>query len=239
MKKKMKAWLKPNPLTLDESDYIAVIENFGSIDPKGIIKELVAEGMELKPETVLDVITRYHRKCIEMVLGGYNVNTGIMYMHPMIKGVFRDKTWNPEQNRLYISITQGMEIRNAIANTKVEIMGEHPDVIALFNITDLSTGNTTGMLTRGLNAELKGTYIRIAGNDPACGIYFRNTDSGVEIKVESRYIAVNDPSHIIFIVPQELEEGTYEVQITTQFSKGNKALKQPRSVILPYMVEIN
>jgi hypothetical protein len=67
---KLKAWLKRNLLTEDESDYIAVIESFGSIAPKGIIEELRAEGMELKIETVLNVITRYNRKCIEMVLKG-------------------------------------------------------------------------------------------------------------------------------------------------------------------------
>ena len=239
MERKLKAWLKPNHLTADPSDFNVLIESFGSIAPDGVIKELVAEGMELKPETVLDVVTRYNRKCIEMVLRGYNVNTGIVYMRPIVRGAFYDKTWNAERHRLYVAITQGAELRAAVAETTVEIMGEHPDLMSLFNITDLSTGSSSGTLTRGFNAELKGAYLRIAGDNPACGIYFRNVDTSVETKLDTQYIAVNDPSRILIIVPATMAAGMYELRVTTQFSTGNKLLNQPRSVTLPYPVEID
>ena len=237
MERKLKAWLQRNPLTADESDFTAVVESFGSIAPSGVIKELVAEGMELKPETVLDVVTRYNRKCIEMVLRGYSVNAGIVLMRPIVKGAFYDKTWNPDRNRLYVSITQGADLRAAVAETTVDIMGEHPDPMALFNITDLSTGSTVGTITRGFNAELKGTYIKVAGDNPACGIYFRNMDTTVETKLDPQYISINDPSRILIIVPATLAEGVYELRITTQFS-NHALLNQPRSISLPYMVEI-
>ena len=239
MERKIKAWLKPNQLTPDPSDFSAVIESFGSITPKGIIAELVAEGMELKPETVLDVVTRYNRKAIEMTLRGYNVNTGLVLMRPVIKGAFYDKTWKPERNRLYVAVNQGADLRAAVAETKVEIMGEHPDPISLFNATDLSTGSTDGTLTRGFNVELKGTYIKVAGTDAACGIYLRNTETDVETKLAPKYIAINDPSKIMIIVPPEMAAGVYELRITTQFSTGNKLLKQPRSITLPYTVEVS
>ena len=239
MERKVKAWLTPNHLTADTTDYNAVIESFGSIAPKGLISELAAEGMELKAETVLDVITRYNRKCIEMVLRGYNVNTGLVNMRPVIKGAFYDKTWNPERNRLYVSVTQGSDLRNAVAETKVEIMGEHPDPTSLFNITDLSTGNTDGTITLGFNAELKGTYIKVVGEDPACGIYFRDVNTGVDIKVGDRNIAINEPSRIIILVPITVVQGnSYELRVVTQYSK-NCNLNKPRTITLPYMVEIN
>ena len=238
MEGKLKAWLKPNPLTPDETDFNIIIESFGSINPKGIIKELVAEGMELKPETVLDVVTRYNRKSIEMTLRGYNVNNGLVQMHPVVKGVAYGKKWDPETNRLYVAITQGSELRKAVAETKVEIMGEHPDPIALFGITNLSTGTTDGVLTRGFNAELKGTYIKITGEDPACGLYFRNVETNAETKLNPQYIALNDPSRVLFIVPAGMEVGNYELRIITQYSTGNKTLKQPRTVTLSFTVEV-
>ena len=120
MERKLKAWLKRNLLTAEENDFNAVIESFGSIAPNGIISALAAEGMELKAETVLDVVTRYNRKCIEYVLRGYNVNTGIVLMRPVVKGAFYDKTWNPERNRLYVAITQGADLRAAVAETQAK-----------------------------------------------------------------------------------------------------------------------
>jgi hypothetical protein len=174
-----------------------------------------------------------------LVLSGYNVNTGIVYMHAAVKGVFYDKTWNPDRNHLHVAISQGTDLRAAVAETSVEIMGEHPDPIALFSITDLSTGKTDGSITRGFNAELKGTYIKIAGADESCGIYLRNVDTADDIKLEPQYIAVNDPSRILFIAPATLDAGTYELRVVTQFTGSNKTLKQPRSVTLGYHVTVS
>ena len=238
MQNKLKAWLKRNMLTQDETDFTAVVESFGSVSPKEVIKELVEEGTELKAETILDVVTRYNRKCIELALRGYNVNTGLVLMRAVIKGIFFDKKWNPEKHRVYMAINQGADIRAAVAETSVEIMGEHPDPMSLFNITDLSTGNTNGMLTRGFNAELKGTYIKVSGDDEACGIWFRNIETGEDIKLDSQYMAINEPSRVLIIVPQGINPATYELRIVTQFTTGPVQLKQPRSVILPYTLEI-
>ena len=275
MAKKIKAWLQPNPLTEDESDYFAVIENFGSVTPKDIIKELVAEGMELKVETVLDVITRYNRKCIEMVMSGYNINTGILYMRPMIKGAFYDKTWNPALHRLYVAITQGADIRNAIADTKVEIIGERSDPMSLFCVTDLSTGKTAA-LKRGFNAELKGSYIKLMrengsyikvgeSEDMSVGVFFRKVDSVIPANpdeedaaegatgtgqpivdvsvslgrlIEPQYVAVNDPSRIVIIVPNDLLPGVYQIAVRTHFTTGGKTIKAARTAKLSYLVEV-
>jgi len=238
MVRQLKAWLTKNHLTPEEHDFNAVVESFGSMNLDGVIAELAADGMELKPETVRDVITRYNHKCMDLVLRGINVSTGIVYMRPTIKGVFHDKTWNPEHNHLHVVVSAGADWRKAIAETTVEIMGEHPDPIALFSITDLSTGKTDGNVTAGLNAELKGTYIKVAGEDDSCGIYLYSLDTGETFKVAPQYIAVNDPSRIILILPPTLEAGHYELRIVTQFTGGNKTLNTPRSATLAYPVII-
>ena len=235
---KLKGWLKPNELTPDPTDYNCIIESFGSAGVDEIIRALADEGMELKPETVRDVVTRYNRKCAEMVFRGINVNTGLVLMRAVVKGAFFDKKWDAKRNKLYVAITQGAGLRAEAANTTVEIMGEHPDPIAIYGIADLSTGKTDGTLTRGFNAELKGSFIKITGDDEACGLYLRNADTGVDTKLEARYIAVNDPSKVMFIVPPAITEGAYELRVVTQYTVGAKPLKQPRSVTLQYMLEI-
>lgn len=235
---KLNAWLRPNHLTEDKSDYMAAPVTNGSLTIADIVKDLQREGMEIKAETAIDIITRFNRKAAERVLGGYNVNTGLVYMRPVIKGVFYDRTWNPKTNSVYVAMNQGMELRKAVAETTVEILGEQADFITVYSITDNTTGATDGTLTKGRNAELKGSYLKVVGDDPAVGITFRNIDTKEEVKLDSADIVLNEPSRLLILVPATLAAGEYELTIVTQFTASGKFLKQPRSVTLSEPVVI-
>ncbi len=238
MKKTLRAWIRKNQLTEDPNDYMASVAVNGSIGINAIVDELQNEGMELKRETVIDIISRFNRKAADMVLSGYNVNTGLVYMRPVIKGVFYDKIWNPETNSVYIAINQGMDLRNAVAETVVEIMGEQADPLEILSLTDTTTGKTDGTLTKGRNAELKGSYLKIAGDNPDCGIAFRNIATQTVTKLAPGDIVLNEPSRLLILVPATLEAGEYELSVTTQFTGGNTLLKAPRTAVLDMPVII-
>jgi hypothetical protein len=237
MEGKLKAWLRKNFFTPGKG-FIVEIESRGSINPDDIIEELKADGMEMNPETVRDVISRYNRKCVSLSVRGYNVNTGLVYMKVRARGVTESNSWDPEHNSLHMSISQGTDIEAALAETTVEILGEHPAPAVLYGITDLTTGKTDGSVTPGFNIELKGTYIKIVGNDESCGLYLHNTNTAEEIKLEPKYISVNGPSRILFIFPAGLSAGTYELRIETQYT-SNKTLKHPRAIKLGQHITVN
>lgn len=109
MKKTLNAWLKKNLLTEDPKDYAASVQSKGSAVLADIVNEMANEGMEIKRETVIDIISRFNRKAADLVLSGYNVNTGLVYMRPVVKGVFHDKIWTADANPVYIAINQGMD----------------------------------------------------------------------------------------------------------------------------------
>lgn len=238
MKNILNVWLRKNPLTADPNDYMASAAVKGSINPDAIIDELVKEGMEIKRETALDIITRYNRKSAELVLSGYNVNTGLVYMRSVVKGAFYDKTWNPETNSVYVAINQGIDLRNAVAETTVEFLGIQNDPLEIVSLTDSTTGKTDGTLTKGRNAELKGSYLKITGENPDCGIAFINTSTKEVTKLGTADIVLNEPSRLLILVPATLTAGEYELSVTTQFSGGNNVLKQPRtaSVGMPVFI---
>jgi len=239
MKKNLKAWLKRNLLTSDPNDYSAVVESNGSINSEGIIDGIMNDGSEISRETIVSIVNRYNNKATDLVLSGYNVNTGLVYMRPVIKGVFYNKTWDPEVNSVYVSITQGADLRAAIAETTVEILGEQPIPIEILALTDLSTGKTDGSLTKGRNAEIKGSYLKIEGEDEACGISFTNTSTKEITKLETADLALNEPSRLLILVPATLEAGEYELSVTTQYSGGGKLLKQSRSITFEIPVVIS
>lgn len=238
MKKTLNAWLKKNLLTDDPKDYSASVQSKGSVGISDIIDELVNEGMEIKRETVIDIISRFNRKAADLVLSGYNVNTGLVYMRPVIKGVFYDKVWNAETNSVYITINQGADLRNAVAETVVEIMGEQSQPMEILSITDSTTGKTDGTLTKGRNVELKGSYLKIAGENSDCGISFRDTATQAITKLRITDIVINEPSRLLILIPATLPDGEYKLSITTQFTGGNSLLKAPRTVVLDIPVFI-
>jgi len=231
MSKVLKAWLRKNNLTDDPNDFTAVISTNSSVGVKEIVDELANEGMEIKRETVIDIITRFNRKSAEMVVSGHNVNTGLVYMRPIVTGVFYDKTWNAEKNPVYVAINQGTDLRAAIAETTVEILAIQADPIEILSLTDTTTGKTDGTLTKGRNAELKGSYLKIVGENPDCGISFRNSATQDITKLAVGDIVLNEPSRLLILVPAALVAGEYELTLTTQFTSGNVLLKMPRTVI--------
>ncbi|WP_394265152.1 DNA-binding domain-containing protein [Bergeyella zoohelcum] len=229
---KLNAWLRPNLLTDDQTDFVAVPVVVGSIGIAEIITELQKEGMEIKSETAEDIIKRFNRKTAEMVLDGHSVNTGLVVMKPAIKGVFHDKSWDKEKHSVYVSINQGLALRKEITEVKVDILGEQASPMSIFSITDKVTGKTDGTLTKGKNAKIKGTYIKIAGEHTDNGIYFTNVDTQEKTKVEASDIIINEPSRVLILVPTTLSAGTYELSITTQFSNSSSFLKAPRTETL-------
>ncbi|UZX27110.1 DNA-binding domain-containing protein [Riemerella anatipestifer] len=235
----LKAWLRPNLLTKDDpNDFVAVPLLGGSLGITEIIEALKKEGMEIQTETAVDIITRFNRKASELVLNGYSVNTGLVYMRPAIKGVFYDKTWDKEKHSVYVNVNQGTDLRKVANDTKVEILGEQSSPMSVFSITDKATGKADGTLTKGKNAEIKGTYIKIDGNDPKNGIVFKNLDNQNEVKLSAEHIVLNEPSRLLILVPTDLEAGNYELSITTQSSKGTTLLKEPRTETLSTPITI-
>ena len=229
MKNVLKAWLKKNQLTADPNDYIATVVTAGSVGVNDIIDEIINDGTELKRETILNIVTLFNNKAATMVLSGYNVNTGLVYMRPSIKGVFYSKTWDDEVNSVHIVIQQGADLRSEISSTSVEILGIQSDPLEIYSVTDQTTGATDGTLTKGRNAEIKGAYLKIAGDNDACGITFTNTETQEVTKLATTDIVLNEPSRLLIFVPATLVAGTYELAVTTQFSGTSKLLVQPRS----------
>ena len=234
----LNAQLVPNVLTAAPNDYYASILNNGSINPEGLIGLIIKDGIELNAATLLDVITRYNAKAAEQAAQGVNVNTGLVYLRPVVKGAFYDKTWNALTNPLQIATTQGSAIRKAVADTTVRIVGVKNDLIEIMSVTDLATQLTDGTLTRGRNAELRGSYIKVAGDSDMVGVIFRNIATGETVKLSTADIVLNEPSRLLLLIPDSLAAGEYELTVTTQFTPGGKLLKEPRTATLPIPVII-
>jgi hypothetical protein len=231
MKNILKVWLRKLNLTPDPKDSTAVVSSQGSINKAGIIDDIKKDGFELSRETFELAVTLYNSRAANFAAKGYNVDTGLVYLRSIVTGPFYNNKFDKAVNSIYISATQGLEIRKALADTEVEILGEMPDMIHIFQVTNMQTKAADGTITRGRNAQIEGTYLKVVGNDPTVGIYLENIETGVERKLEDDYIVVNNPSKLLILIPTDLAEGVYRLKDITQFTVSNKLLNAPRQTI--------
>ena len=77
---------------------------------------------------------------------------------------------------------------------------------------------------------MTGTKLRVVGDKPGVGIFFRETATNTATKVDEADIVINNPSELMIIIPA-LPAGTYQLEVTTQYSMGKQWLKEPRTSV--------
>jgi hypothetical protein len=106
-------------------------------------------------------------------------------------------------------------------------------------VTDATTSEVNSRLTPGGGVKVAGTRVKIAGEHPSTGIRLINQETSEIIAIPATSLLLNDPSKITFIVPATIVAGDYKLSITTQFSTSNTLLKEPRTYIFDYVLNVS
>lgn len=190
----LKSWLVDNSITTDnKEDKILLSETVGNVTLSDTYRLMRAEDTGLREETIRHVTDLFQRVVERLVLNGYQVNTGLFYAVPQLRGVVEQGKWNPETNFVYVSLTQGKQLHEAIAKTRMQILGEKTNSMYIAGSEDAATRAGDGSCTPGSNYVLNGRMLKIAGSDPSVGITL-TSQSGSLIKLTADMIAVNNPS---------------------------------------------
>ena len=169
MKNVLKIWLVDNTVTVDnKDDKIGQLESSGNLSLKDILDEMHKEDTGLRPETIEHVVKLYNRVVSDLILSGYSVNTGLYHAVAQLRGVIDGGKWNPEKNSVYVSFTQDKELREAIAQTSISILGERQSVMYV-------AGFSPATATAGRPFTVNGRMLKIAGTDSSLAI--TNTDN--------------------------------------------------------------
>ena len=234
MQNKLKGWITPNSVTKDPNDKILILDAAGNVGLEQVYNEMLEEDTGLRKETLVHVVSLYERIIARFLMNGYNVNTGLFYAVPRFTGIIEGGRWNPEKNSIYVSFIQDKVLREEIAKTQVVIQGEKNDVMYVLETEDRKTKLKDGSMTPGRNFVVRGSHIKVVGDDASVGVTFRNKENDTITKLTEDMFATNNPSELIFLVPTELADGEYELTITTQYTKNTGLLlKTPRSISIP------
>lgn len=225
------AFLQDNSLTTDNTqDVYAVPASKEPADEERILAEMKAEDTGLRRETLLHVFELEKRVIKRLLLSGHAVNTGLYHASVAFRGLVKNSQWNPDENQIVVNFNPGADLREAIRQTQVNILGAKPAGISVTGVQDVATKADNASATAGRAFTLTGRNIRIAGDDPAVGLTLI-AEGGTETPVTADLWVINNPSTVTFIIPAGLEAGTYTLRLTTQFSgHSTTLLKTPRSI---------
>ena len=177
---------------------------------------------------------------VEEVANGAAVDFGPVHISLGVEGVFigDNAKWDSTKHRLKIVTSATSRMRSILSNITTNVRGMASSGIYINSVTDVATGEVNTMLTPGGAVNITGSKIKIAGDDPACGITLVSENSPSIIVIPASAIAINDPSKITFVMPTTLVPGDYKLNITTQYSSSNMLLKEPRTYIFDYVLVV-
>ena len=228
-----KVWLRLNLLTKDVlNDYVASVSLTGkkSLRNSDIARMIKDAGSEYQYETLLNILDQSDRIIREQVQRGYSVLTGCCQITPRVTGSWlgANAKFDAKTHRITLDVVPSAEMRAALQEVSVEVLGVKDGGAFIGLVTDTATGFTDGSITRGDDVRIEGDKLKIApDDDPALGVFFIDAD-GMATPV-TRRLTQNDPKRLIARVP-DLPAGQYTLRVVTRFSQSNALLNDPRSI---------
>ena len=229
----IKAYLYDNLLTPDPNDFVARVSSERSLSVADICHSAATRGgADVSDAAMSHAVELFLKEMAYRLCDGFAVNTGYFTAMPVVRGVFLNpnETFDPQRHTLQFQFTQGELMRREIEDVEVKIMGVAETGLYIGQVEDMKSRTVNEVLTPGFNLRVTGTKLRVVGDKPGVGIFFRETVTNTATKVDEGDIVINNPSELMIIIPA-LPAGTYQLEITTQYSTGNKLLKEVRSAV--------
>jgi hypothetical protein len=230
------AYMYPNYLE-HGGKYIARIKTEKTLSVGQVCSESVTRGgSDLNYDTMVDAVNAYFDEAFYQLADGFSVENDYFSIHPKIGGTFdrTDGKVDKEKHPVDFSFRKRQALRNVIEHITVDIEGAAESVSYIAEVRDVVSGTVDENLTPNGALTVLGSHIKIAGEDPSCGLYIVNQADEAALKLTGNFIE-NNPSRISALLPA-LSAGTYHIRIITQYSSGSSFLKEPRQ--LDHSVEL-
>ncbi|MCG8581399.1 MAG: DUF4469 domain-containing protein [Bacteroidales bacterium] len=217
-----------NHLTDDPDDCMAVTTDNETVDNEKIVESIIGKGSTVTKAEALSVIEEYEYAIVNAVKDGNNVITELFTITPSITGVFTsmEDNFDPARHAIKINMNAGKRLKSIVSQIerkRVEITSPQP---VLKHFTDFKNNAVNESFTPGQIVSIKGSYLKFDENDQSQGIFFIDENSS-ETRVSM--VVKNKPSELLFMVPESLTEGSFQVEVRTIFRNGT-TLKKGRSL---------
>ena len=238
---KIRVNLYENLLTDNSNDYSAKVISECSLNVKEICQMAVKRGgAATTAEAMKYNVMLFLKEMAYQLMDGYSINTEYFVANAQVRGVFDspNEQFDPKKHSLLFRFNQGEILRKEIPNVAVQVMGVGNTDILISQIVDTKTGSVNNLITPNGNLRIKGGRLKITGEDPQVGVYFKRENEEQTVRIESNDIVVNNPSELIVVIPQ-LEKGRYQLVVCNQYGgNSQQLLKTPRTTVFERVLTV-
>jgi hypothetical protein len=185
----IRAWLYPNYLE-HGAKYIARARTGKTLTVAQVCAEAVTRGgSDLNYDTMVDAVNAYFDEAFYQLADGFSVENDFFSIHPKIGGTFDhvDGKVDPAKNPVDVTFRKRQALREALTHIAVEIEGAAESGAYIAEVRDIASGTTDERLTSTGVVSLLGSRIKIAGEDPSCGLYIVAADGAAQ-KVMGNFV---------------------------------------------------
>ena len=231
--------LYPNYLPAVEGAYIARTDNEASLSIEEVCASLAKrKSFSGEYKVLIDYIKQYFDEAAYKLCDGFAVNYGYFSVHPNIGGTFtssRDVHDN-KKNPINFKFRTNSTLRDLTNDIDVIITGLEDGSAFIDEFVDNYENSINSLFVPGNVFTIHGNKIKVAGDNPNCGIFFVPVDAPAKA-VKVKRIVENFPAKIIGEVPSTKYRRN-RIEIRTQFSSsGSPFLKQPRVIASGFILE--
>ena len=215
----MKYYLVENPLV--EGKYYAKVSPTGTYFEEDLIQYMLEKGTGQSESDIRAVITLWNNSILELAKRGYYVNTALEQRRPDIKGSFENEedSYDPNRHQIKVDVIATNQFNKGFRDMSVEKVNDVADRTNPVPSKFIDHGSDTinEVLTSGGFGQLTGRRLKFDPEAVDEGLYFIAEDKS-EAKVTT--VVKNNPSEIIFGVPESLAPNFYQLQVRNRFNKS-------------------
>ncbi|MDR0287374.1 MAG: DUF4469 domain-containing protein [Clostridiales bacterium] len=231
--------LYPNYLPNMEGRYIAKTDNEASLSIERICAAMKNRGGFMGSyDNLIDNVRQFMDECAYQLCDGYALNMGYYSIHPNICGTLDSEkdAHDPVKNPINFKYRTRLPLRKLVQHIAVEITGVANNKAYIDEYIDREEDSTNGVFTPGNMFCISGNKIKVAGDDPECGVYFVPVDDPSKAVKVTR-VGENGSSMITGIAPIT-NFPQNRIEIRTQYTGSNVTfLKAPRAIVSDFILE--
>ena len=231
--------LYPNYLPNVKGTFIARTDDEASLSIAKICETMKDRGgFNGKYEDLVEYVKQFLNEVAYQLCDGFSVNLHFFSIHPNIGGTFeslndsRDTEKNPVKFKFRVLKT----LRNIAQHITVELVAVADGNAFIDEFIDTEEDSVNGLYIAGNIFSLSGNKIKVAGDDPGCGVFFVPVDDPSQAVKVTR-IGENSATRIMGIAP-DTHHAQNRIEVRTQYTgSGTTYLKTPRVIVSSFIIE--
>jgi len=236
---KIRVLLHPNYLPGTEGTFQARTVNEASLSIDQVCAFMLNRGgFTGSYEGLVENVRLYMDEAVYLLCNGMAINTGYFTIYPNIGGTFDNEreAHDPEKHPISFRFRTLAKLRRLIGEITVSVEGVANAMGCIDEFQDIDEDEKNSVFLPGNLFTIYGSKIKLAGDNPAVGLYFvpvNNPSAAVKVM----RIAENTASKIIGIAPQTGYQMN-KIEVRTQYSGStNNMLKEPRVITSNFVLE--